>query len=171
MANIVWPDNLCPRTFSLQLVADTRTSASVYGGSEIVNDLADDTWAVSMEIDSRSGDTGAALEALVNYLQGGIHTVEFGHFVRPTPRGNLTSLSRASTATYIDAGLLKYAAVDEPRYQDGVLLVEGAATNYALWSTQFENAAWSKTSKPRGTGPITTYDLVWTLDNLVITFE
>lgn len=171
MANIVWPDNLCPRTFSLQLVADTRTSLSVYGGSEIVNDLADDVWQVSMEVDSRSGDTGATLEALVNYLQGGIHTVEFGHFARPSPRGDVGTLTRASTATYIDAGILKYAAVNEPRYQDGVLLVEAASTNYALWSTQFENSVWTKTSTPRGIGPITTYDLVWTLDNLVITFE
>jgi len=171
MANIVWPDNLCPRTFSLQLVADTRTSVSVYGGSEIVNDLADDFWRVSMEVDSRSGDTAAALEALVNYIQGGIHTVEFGHFVRPSPRGTLTTLSRASTATYIDAGLLKYAVVNEPRYQDGVLLVESASTNSLLWSTQFENSTWSKTSTPRGVGTLTTYGLVWALDNLTITYE
>lgn len=98
MANIIWPDSLCPRTFSLQLLADTRTSASVYGGSEVVNDLADDTWAASMEIDSRSGDTAAALEALVNYLQGGIHTAEFGHFARPQPSGTVTSTSLTDNA-------------------------------------------------------------------------
>lgn len=99
MANIVWPNILCPRTFSLQLLADVRVSASVYGGSEIVNDLAEDTWAVSMEIDSRSGDTAASLEALVNYLQGGIHTAEFGHFARPQPRGTVltTTLSEAAS--------------------------------------------------------------------------
>ena len=89
MANIVWPDSLCPRTFSLKLLADVRATGSVYGGSEIVNDLADDTWAATMEIDSRSGDTAATLEALVNYLQGGIHTAEFGHFARPLPRGTV----------------------------------------------------------------------------------
>ena len=91
MTNVVWPDSLCPRTFSLRLIADTRSSGSVYGGSEIVNDLEDDTWAVTMEIDSRSGDDAATLEAYVNYLQGGIHTAEFGHFARPQPRGSVLS--------------------------------------------------------------------------------
>lgn len=93
MANIVWPEALCPRTFSLQLNADVRVSSSVYGGSEIVNDLEDDSWSVSMEVDSRSGEAGAKLEALVNYLQGGIHTAEFGHFARPKPRGNVLDQS------------------------------------------------------------------------------
>lgn len=95
MANVVWPDSLCPRTFSLQLIADIRASSSVYEGSEIVNDLEDDTWAVSMEVDSRSGDDAATLEALVNYLQGGIHTAEFGHFARPQPRGSVLSSTLA----------------------------------------------------------------------------
>ena len=98
MANIVWPDSLCPRSFSLQLKADIRTAGSVYGGSEIVNDLADDTWAVSMEIDSRSGNTAATLEALVNYLQGGLHTAEFGHFARPQPGGTVLSTTLAASA-------------------------------------------------------------------------
>ena len=99
MANIVWPASMCPRTFSLQLLADVRTSASVYGGSEIVNDLADDTWTVSMEVDSRSGDTAASLEALVNYLQGGIHTAEFGHFARPQPRGTVLTTTLTAGAS------------------------------------------------------------------------
>jgi hypothetical protein len=98
MANIVWPDSLCPRSFSLQLKADIRTAGSVYGGSEIVNDLADDTWAAMMEVDSRSGNTAATLEALVNYLQGGLHTAEFGHFVRPQPRGTMLSTTLANAA-------------------------------------------------------------------------
>ena len=98
MANVVWPDTLCPRTFSLKLLADTRASGSVYGGSEIVNDLADDTWVATVEVDSRSGDTGATLEALVNYLQGGIHTTEFGHFARPLPRGTITATATSGSA-------------------------------------------------------------------------
>ena len=48
--------------------------------------------------------------------------------------GNFT---RASTATYIDNGVLKYAAVNEPRFQDGVLLVEDAATNLLTYSSDF----------------------------------
>ena len=98
MANIEWPDSLCPRSFSLQLKADLRVAASVYGGSEIVNDLADDTWVAMMEVDSRSGDTAATLEALVNYLQGGIHTAEFGHFARPQPRGTVLTTTLAANS-------------------------------------------------------------------------
>lgn len=107
MANIVWPDNLCPRTFSLKLLADLRVSPSLYGGSEVVNDLEDDTWEVLMEVDSRSGDIAASLEALVNYLQGGVHTAEFGHFARPKPLGTvLTSTLAAGAAKGADSVLL-----------------------------------------------------------------
>lgn len=57
---------------------------------------------------------------------------------------NAPEFSRASTATYIDGGVLKYAAVDEPRYQSGVLLVEGASTNLLTYSNDFSNATWIK---------------------------
>lgn len=52
--------------------------------------------------------------------------------------------SRASTATYIENGTLKYAAADEPRYQDGVLLIEEQRTNLLKYSEQFGNALWTK---------------------------
>lgn len=99
MANIVWPSELCPRTFSLQFVPDVRRFTAPFGGSDIVTDLTDDSWTAAFEVDSRSGQTAAKLEALVNYLQGGRHTCEFGHIARPLPRGNLPA-----TTT------LKYAA-------------------------------------------------------------
>jgi hypothetical protein len=170
MANIVWPDNLCPRTFSLQLLADVRTSASVYGGSEIVNDLADDTWAVSMEIDSRNGDTAASLEALVNYLQGGIHTAEFGHLARPKielVQG--VEFIRNSPATYMQGGLLRYAAVNELRYQNGVKLLETAATNLLTYSEDFSNDAWTK--KVIAPLVVSIDDKVVSFDNKTVTFE
>lgn len=44
---------------------------------------------------------------------------------------------RNSTATYIDDGILKTAAVNEPRWQDGVLLLEDSATNAAAYSGEF----------------------------------
>lgn len=96
--SVVWPSTLTPRTFTLTLVPDLRVVGSVFGGSEIVNDLEDDTWRVNMEVDSRSGDQGAALEALVNWLQGGINTAEFGHFARPQPRGNVLTTTLAANA-------------------------------------------------------------------------
>lgn len=42
---------------------------------------------------------------------------------------NGISFSRASTGTYIDDGLLKTAAVNEPRYEDTGLLIEPVSEN------------------------------------------
>lgn len=50
-------------------------------------------------------------------------------------RRAVSGLRRASTATYIDgAGVLQTAAVDEPRFQGGALLVEEARTNSVVQS-------------------------------------
>jgi hypothetical protein len=58
--------------------------------------------------------------------------------------GRLKSFTRASTATYIDgAGVLQTAAVDVPRFQDGQLLVEGAATNLVPDPHDITAASWS----------------------------
>ena len=97
MANVVWPQSLCPRTFSLQLVADVRNYPSTFGGSEIVTDMSSDFWTAFMEIDSRSGSSAAQLEALVNYLQGGINTAEFGHFARTLPNGTIALATLTAT--------------------------------------------------------------------------
>ena len=55
---------------------------------------------------------------------------------------NMGSMSRSSTATYRDGGVLKYAAVDEMRWEDGVLLVEDEATNLVEYSEDFTQ--WTK---------------------------
>ena len=107
MANVVWPQSLCPRSFSLTLNTSMRSFPATFGGSESVTDMLTDYWSVSMEIDSRSGNTAAQLEALINYLQGGEHTAEFGHFVRPTPSGllpatgSLASLASQGASTVV----------------------------------------------------------------------
>lgn len=112
MANIVWPSDLCPRTFSLQFVPDVRRFTAPFGGSSIITDLADDSWTAMFEVDSRSGATAAKLESLVNYLQGGIHTCEFGHIARPLPRGILpatallnSSASKGASVVLVNAGV------------------------------------------------------------------
>lgn len=52
--------------------------------------------------------------------------------------------SRATTATYIDDdGILRTAAINEPRWQDGQLLVEGAATNLCLQSQALNLSPWA----------------------------
>lgn len=62
------------------------------------------------------------------------------------------SFTRASTATYVDEGLLKTANTNEPRWQDGRLLLEKAATNIILNSNLFTAASWVKTSCAITTG-------------------
>lgn len=55
------------------------------------------------------------------------------------------TFTRASTATYIDRyGVLKTAAIDEPRFEKEGYLNEGASTNLLTYSEQFDNAAWVK---------------------------
>ena len=58
-----------------------------------------------------------------------------------------TTFTRTTTATYIDRyGVLKTAAIDEPRFEKEGLLVEGTSTNLLTYSEDFSNAAWAKTS-------------------------
>lgn len=74
--------------------------------------------------------------------------------IKPTSLGNTDgSFTRASVAYYWNsARVMTEAAVNEPRFNynpsngdfDGVV-IESAATNLALYSEQFDNAAWTKT--------------------------
>ncbi len=57
--------------------------------------------------------------------------------------------SRASTGTYIGVdGLLKVAAIDEPRFEANGLLIEGASTNLLLRSEELDNGAWTLSGTP-----------------------
>jgi hypothetical protein len=69
----------------------------------------------------------------------------------------VNSLTRASTATYIDGGVLKYAAVNEARYQDGALLVESSNTNLVMYSNTFTDTTWVKLGVSTG-GLVTSVD-------------
>lgn len=54
--------------------------------------------------------------------------------------------TRASTATYVDIyGVVRTAAVNEPRQEKDGWLIEGESTNIELYSEQLDNAAWFKT--------------------------
>ena len=125
MANVVWPQSLCPRTFSLQLTADVRPYTSTFGGSELITDMDSDFWTAALEIDSRSGSTAAQLEALVNYLQGGIHTAEFGHFVRTAPTGSIALATTTALAAAKGAGTIRLNAVNGATVKTGDLFGVG----------------------------------------------
>ena len=55
------------------------------------------------------------------------------------------TFTRASTGTYIDQddGLIKTAAIDEPRFEDNGLLIEGASENLHPASVDFSNIHWA----------------------------
>lgn len=63
----------------------------------------------------------------------------------PLPSKSVT-LTRATTATYIDkSGVLRTAAINEPRFEKEGLLIEEQRTNLALYSMDLSNAYWNKT--------------------------
>lgn len=62
------------------------------------------------------------------------------------PSYNTSDFTRSSIATYVNNGSLNTAAVNEPRFQDGKLLIENSATNLLLRSEEFDNASWVKTN-------------------------
>lgn len=76
--------------------------------------------------------------------------------LKPTtiPFPNSGQFIRASTATYIEDGILKTAAINEPRWQDGKLILEGAATNLIRQSNNLIASPWLAVNCTRSTGPV-----------------
>ena len=57
------------------------------------------------------------------------------------------TFTRSTTGTYIDNnGVIQMAAINEPRFQDGGLLVEPSATNLLQYSESFVSTYWTKTN-------------------------
>ena len=82
-------------------------------------------------------------------------------------RGSI-EFSRATTATYIDRyGVLKYADIDEPRFEKEGLLLEGSSTNLLLWSEDFTQSEWWKTNASIETNATTAPDGSNTASKLV----
>ena len=53
--------------------------------------------------------------------------------------------TRASTATYLDRyGVLRYALIDEPRFEKNGFLIEGGSENLLTRSEEFDHADWTK---------------------------
>lgn len=58
--------------------------------------------------------------------------------------GQAGSNTRTTGRTYMDGGVLKYAAAGETCFEDGELSIQPAANNLLLYSEQFDNAVWDK---------------------------
>ena len=91
-------------------------------------------------------------KASLSLLPSGVGT---GKVHNIKPKNDTFDFTRASTATYVDEdGLIQMAATNVPRLNypliDGVvsgcpsLLLEPSRSNLALYSEQFDNAAWGK---------------------------
>jgi len=77
------------------------------------------------------------------------------------------NLTRASTGSYLNRyGVIKYSAVDEPRFEKEGLLIEGSHTNYALHSEDFTDSAWIKNNMGVTTNATTAPDGELTADKL-----
>jgi hypothetical protein len=98
-------------------------------------------------------------------------------FARTKTLDSRVAFTRASTGTYVGAdGLIKTAASGAARFDHNPttgeslgLLVEEARTNLALYSEQFDNAAWTKNSTTVTANAITAPDSTLTADRLLET--
>jgi hypothetical protein len=102
---------------------------------------------------STANETTATSATLTLTMWGA--QIERGAFVTSYIPTIPTFVSRASTATYVDSsGLIATAAINVARYQYNpenltaapFLLLEAAATNRLLYTEQFDNAVWTKST-------------------------
>jgi len=64
----------------------------------------------------------------------------------PTSTDTDVTWNRSTSATYLDRyGVVKTASINTPREEKEGFLIEGASTNLARYSEQFDNAVWIKT--------------------------
>ncbi|MFM5765738.1 phage head spike fiber domain-containing protein [Aeromonas caviae] len=69
----------------------------------------------------------------------------------------MVNFSRSTTATYIGKdGLMKTAAVNEPRFEKEGLLVEGPSTNLVTHSVDLREQSWAKQQAGTGSTPVVT---------------
>lgn len=67
----------------------------------------------------------------------------------PTATNEGATFTRATTATYVDeAGVVMTSGIDQPRYQDGRLLMELAASNLLQYSEDLRNTADAGSTRP-----------------------
>jgi len=102
--------------------------------------------------DGDPGQNGTGLNSIRKSLIDNplIHIFKTNKLVEvsaPTGTDSDVAWTRASAATYIDRyGVVKSAAINEPREEKHGFLIEGTSTNDIIWSEDFTNAAWNKFS-------------------------
>lgn len=97
MADLKWPESLCPASFSLYCDANVRGFSGIV--PEPDTDLLEDQWLATITVDALNGTQMRALEVLKNRLAGGLNSVQLYHFARPFPTGSArTSIGLLQTA-------------------------------------------------------------------------
>lgn len=91
MTTYAWPTGRewLPRSMTLVLEPNVRAFVSPYTKSSQMIDLLGEAWVMTMVLGERKHAVGAAREAFLARLRGGVHTVNLWHFRRATPRGTL----------------------------------------------------------------------------------
>ena len=90
MSTIAFPPVFPVVSFTLLQVNNIRAFSSPYGSNEILTDMLNDRWKMTIGIGITNYRNAAAVEAFVNAQRNGINTVNLYHFVRPTPQGTMT---------------------------------------------------------------------------------
>ncbi|RLF66470.1 MAG: hypothetical protein DRN30_02070 [Thermoplasmata archaeon] len=98
------------------------------------------------EVDDRvEGEISNQLSLVVGNISSPIVDLELINSINLKAGVGSVEFSRATTATYIDRyGVLKYADIDEPRFEREGLLLEGSSTNLLKWSEDFTQSEWWK---------------------------
>jgi len=133
----------------LQNIADITADEPVAGASN---------WQVINDVNMAN----VRLSKLNNPIT---HLFKKNNFVEVL-RGNL-SVTRSTIATYVDRyEIVRTALPDIPREEKEGWLIEGAGTNLALRSEEFDDAAWTKTGTTISADSTSAPDLTVTADTM-----
>jgi len=87
MADFAWPLVATPEKFALSTSSKTVRGTSMFGRNGQNLDMLNDRWKADVTIAKREPVEGAAVEAFINSMRGGVNTVQVPHFSRPQPLG------------------------------------------------------------------------------------
>ncbi|MCB2227260.1 MAG: hypothetical protein KQH53_11335 [Desulfarculaceae bacterium] len=123
-----WRSNGCAAEWVQVELAEPARARAVVLGDHNLSDAASATL--------KGTDTPEPAAPLWSFDPSGAALLDNG--------GVAGSNARATGRTYMDGGLIKYAAPGESCFEDGKLSIQPAATNLLIYSEAFDNAAWLK---------------------------